>query len=99
VKNLFIVDGGIFVISAGVNPTPTIQALALYVADSIEQRLATLFDRDERGARSRVGGSSKLLSSPVGKRTGPSRSTGGMPEDGCSTVSDSRGPCGVRNGW
>ena len=29
VKNLFIVDGSIFVISAGVNPTRTIQALAL----------------------------------------------------------------------
>ena len=24
---------------------------------------------------------------------------GGMPEDGCSTVSDSRGPTRVRNGW
>jgi len=44
VKNLFIVDGSIFVTSAGVNPTRTIQALALYVADSIKQRLATLFD-------------------------------------------------------
>jgi choline dehydrogenase-like flavoprotein len=29
VKKLFIVDGGIFVTSAGVNPTRTIQALAL----------------------------------------------------------------------
>jgi hypothetical protein len=27
-----------------VNPTSTIQALALYVADSIKKRLATLFD-------------------------------------------------------
>jgi len=27
-----------------VNPTRTIQALALYVADSIKQRLATLFE-------------------------------------------------------
>ncbi len=44
VKNLFIVDGSLFVTSAGVNPTPTIQALALYVADQIKQRLATLFD-------------------------------------------------------
>jgi choline dehydrogenase-like flavoprotein len=32
VKNLFIVDGSIVVTSAGVNPTWTIQALALYVA-------------------------------------------------------------------
>ena len=44
VKNLFIVDGGISVTAAGVNPTRTIQALTLYVADSIKQRLATLFD-------------------------------------------------------
>ncbi len=44
VKNLFIVDGSIFVTSAGLNPTRTIQALALYVADNIKRRLATLFD-------------------------------------------------------
>src|SRR5262249_22702571 len=44
VRNLFIVDGSIFVTSGGVNPTRTIQALALYVGDSIKQRLATLFD-------------------------------------------------------
>jgi choline dehydrogenase-like flavoprotein len=44
VKNLFIVDGSIFVTSAGVNPTRTIQALALYVSDSMKRRLATLFD-------------------------------------------------------
>jgi choline dehydrogenase-like flavoprotein len=44
VRNLFVVDGSIFVTSAGVNPTRTIQALALYIADSIKQRLATLFD-------------------------------------------------------
>jgi choline dehydrogenase-like flavoprotein len=44
VRNLFIVDGSLFVTSAGVNPTSTIQALALYVADSIKRRLATLFD-------------------------------------------------------
>jgi choline dehydrogenase-like flavoprotein len=44
VKNLFIVDGSIFVTSGGVNPTATIQALALYIADSIKKRLETLFD-------------------------------------------------------
>ncbi len=44
VRNLFIVDGSIFVTSGGVNPTTTIQALALYVADSMKQRLANLFD-------------------------------------------------------
>ena len=36
--------GSIFVTSGGVNPTCTIQALALYIADSMKQRLATLFD-------------------------------------------------------
>ena len=44
VKNLFIVDGSIFVTSGGVNPTATIQALALYIADNIKQRLGNLFD-------------------------------------------------------
>jgi choline dehydrogenase-like flavoprotein len=44
VRNLFIVDGSIWVTSGGVNPTATIQALALYVADTIKKRLATLFD-------------------------------------------------------
>jgi choline dehydrogenase-like flavoprotein len=44
VKNLFIIDGSIFVTAGGVNPTSTIQALALYVADNIKSHLATLFD-------------------------------------------------------
>ena len=44
VKNLFVIDGSVFVTSAGVNPTRTIQALALYFADTFKQRLATLFD-------------------------------------------------------
>jgi len=44
VKNLFIVDGSLFVTAGGVNPTSTIQALALFVADQIKQRLANLFD-------------------------------------------------------
>ena len=44
VKNLFIVDGSIWVTSGGVNPTSTIPALALYIADQIKQRLANLFD-------------------------------------------------------
>jgi choline dehydrogenase-like flavoprotein len=44
VKNLFIVDGSIWVTSGGVNPTSTIQALALYIADNIKKRLETLFD-------------------------------------------------------
>jgi choline dehydrogenase-like flavoprotein len=44
VKNLFIVDGSVWVTSGGVNPTSTIQAIALYIADQIKQRLANLFD-------------------------------------------------------
>jgi choline dehydrogenase-like flavoprotein len=36
VKNLFIIDGSIFVTGAAVNPTSTIQALALYIADHIK---------------------------------------------------------------
>jgi choline dehydrogenase-like flavoprotein len=44
VRNLFIVDGSIFVTSAGVNPTNTIQALALYIADRIKKNLSNLFD-------------------------------------------------------
>lgn len=44
VKNLFVVDGSLFVTAGAVNPTRTIQALALYVASSIKSRLANLFD-------------------------------------------------------
>lgn len=44
VKNLFIVDGSIFVTAGAVNPTSTIQALALHVGDSIKRNIATLFD-------------------------------------------------------
>ena len=43
-KNLFIVDGSVFVTGGGVNPTSTIQAAALYIADQIKGRLANLFD-------------------------------------------------------
>jgi len=44
VKNLFIVDGSIFVTSGAVNPTSTIQALALHIGDSIKNNIANLFD-------------------------------------------------------
>lgn len=44
VKNLFIVDGSVFVTGGGVNPTATIQAVALHVADTMKRRLANLFD-------------------------------------------------------
>ena len=44
VRNLFVIDGSVFVTSAGVNPTSTIQALALYIADHMKKNLANLFD-------------------------------------------------------
>jgi choline dehydrogenase-like flavoprotein len=44
VKNLFIIDGSIFVTSAAVNPTSTIQALALYLADYIKRNARSLLD-------------------------------------------------------
>jgi choline dehydrogenase-like flavoprotein len=44
VRNLFIIDGSIFVTAGAVNPTCTIQALTLYIADSIKKNLANLFD-------------------------------------------------------
>ena len=44
VRNLFIVDGSVFVTAAAVNPTNTIQALALYIADNIKKNLSNLFD-------------------------------------------------------
>lgn len=44
VKNLFIVDGSIFVTAAAVNPTATIQAISLYVGDKIKENIANLFD-------------------------------------------------------
>ena len=37
-ENIFIIDGSLFVTSAAVNPTPTIQALALRTADYISNR-------------------------------------------------------------
>ncbi len=44
VRNLFIVDGSIFVTAGAVNPTSTIQALALYIGDRIKANIANLFD-------------------------------------------------------
>jgi choline dehydrogenase-like flavoprotein len=38
VPNLYIVDGSVMVTCAGVNPTSTIQAVALYVADGMIRR-------------------------------------------------------------
>jgi choline dehydrogenase-like flavoprotein len=44
VKNLFVIDGSIFVTSGAVNPTATIQALALYIADAIKKNIDHLFE-------------------------------------------------------
>jgi len=44
VKNLFIVDGSIFVTAGAVNPTSTIQALALYVGDCIKNNMSELLE-------------------------------------------------------
>jgi choline dehydrogenase-like flavoprotein len=44
VKNLFIIDGSIFVTSGAVNPTTTIQALSLYISDQIKNNISNLFD-------------------------------------------------------
>lgn len=41
-ENLFIVDGSVFVTSGSVNPTSTIQAIALYIADQMKSRLTNL---------------------------------------------------------
>ena len=44
VRNLFIVDSSIFVTSGAVNPVSTMQALALYIADTMKRNLNNLFD-------------------------------------------------------
>ena len=44
VKNLFIVDGSVFVTAGGVNPTSTIQAIALYIGDQIKKNRGNLFE-------------------------------------------------------
>ena len=46
VRNLFIIDGSIFVTAAAVNPTNTIQALTLHIADTMKRNLANLFDAE-----------------------------------------------------
>ena len=44
VKNLFVIDGSLFVTSGAVNPTSTIQALALRVADHIKGNARHVLD-------------------------------------------------------
>lgn len=44
VKNLFIIDSSIFVTGGAVNPTPTIQVLALYLADQVKKNARNMFD-------------------------------------------------------
>ena len=48
VPNLFLVDGSVFVTSAAVNPTPTIQAVALRTADYIKREGRNLFTSGRR---------------------------------------------------
>jgi choline dehydrogenase-like flavoprotein len=50
VPNLFLIDGSIFVTSAGTNPTTTIQALALRTADHILRERGNLGDAARRRA-------------------------------------------------
>ena len=38
VDNLYVVDGSVFVTGASVNPTPTLQAIALRAADHIRRQ-------------------------------------------------------------
>ena len=45
VDNLFIIDGSIFVTAGAVNPTSTIQALALYIADHIASKSRDLLSQ------------------------------------------------------
>lgn len=44
VRNLFIIDGSIFVTAGAVNPTCTIQGLALYIADRMKKNLDHLLE-------------------------------------------------------
>lgn len=44
VRNLFVIDGSVFVTAGAVNPTCTIQGFALHVADRIQKNLGGLFD-------------------------------------------------------
>ena len=37
VENLYVIDGSVFATSGAVNPTPTIQAIALRAADIISK--------------------------------------------------------------
>ncbi len=37
VKNLFVIDGSVFVTAGAVNPTSTIQAIALFMADNLKR--------------------------------------------------------------
>ena len=44
VKNLLIIDGSVFVTAGAVNPTSTIQALALYIADHLKRNARHMLD-------------------------------------------------------
>lgn len=55
--NLFVIDGSVFVTAAALNPTPTIQAIALRTADRI---IATRREHRSSGAANAVGWQSAL---------------------------------------
>ena len=50
VPNLFIIDGSVFVTSGGVNPTSTMQSLALYIADNFKRNARHLLEQSRISA-------------------------------------------------
>ena len=67
VKNLFIVDGSIFVTAGAVNPTSTIQALALYIGDQIKKTLAHYLIENDMKFPTKMYINGKLTSSSINK--------------------------------
>ena len=49
VKNMFVIDGSVFVTAGAVNPTSTIQAVALLMADEFKQNARHLLDQKAGG--------------------------------------------------
>ena len=44
VKNLYVIDGSVFVTSGAVNPTSTIQAISLFIAENIKTNSKKLLE-------------------------------------------------------
>ena len=51
VRNLFIIDGSLFVTSGAVNPTSTIQALALYIGNYVKKNARHILEKRLDGSR------------------------------------------------